>query len=245
MQQGLNLWLQGERPAPKPLNHKDLLIYWEHHTSIWMSLLPGMSIKSRYPVPKTTGIARISTSTDVGTLLLVVPVPNTEKTLNFVLLLPVLPKYRNLWKYLFPVKVPVTGMHTDEGFNQQICYKTWECGNQDEGMHCNMTRDFPVLISGIPYDQLFICIFLLVTSMSTGSPPWNWLPIHVKVLVKVPFVGIFTVIPIVGTFTKLGIGTNTGTETLRYRYRYRYRNTDKVHLSSPVPVPKYRFGQEL
>jgi hypothetical protein len=26
MQQGLNPWLQGERPAPKPLNHKDLYI---------------------------------------------------------------------------------------------------------------------------------------------------------------------------------------------------------------------------
>ncbi len=27
MQQGLNLWLQGERPAPKPLNQEDLYIF--------------------------------------------------------------------------------------------------------------------------------------------------------------------------------------------------------------------------
>jgi hypothetical protein len=39
MQQGLNLWLQGDRPAPKPLNHVGLLIYWGHHSSIWMNLL--------------------------------------------------------------------------------------------------------------------------------------------------------------------------------------------------------------
>jgi hypothetical protein len=39
MQQGLNLWLQGERPAPKPLNQEDLLMYWRHHSSIWMNLL--------------------------------------------------------------------------------------------------------------------------------------------------------------------------------------------------------------
>ncbi len=39
MQQRLNLWLQGERPAPKPLNHEDLLIHWGHHSSIWMNLL--------------------------------------------------------------------------------------------------------------------------------------------------------------------------------------------------------------
>ncbi len=38
-QQGLNLWLQGERPAPKPLNHEDVLIYWGHHSSIWLNLL--------------------------------------------------------------------------------------------------------------------------------------------------------------------------------------------------------------
>ncbi len=31
MQQGLNLWLQGERPAPKPLNHEDFLIFWGLH----------------------------------------------------------------------------------------------------------------------------------------------------------------------------------------------------------------------
>jgi hypothetical protein len=28
MQQGLNPWLQGEIPAPKPLNHEDLLELW-------------------------------------------------------------------------------------------------------------------------------------------------------------------------------------------------------------------------
>ncbi len=38
MQQGLNLWLEGERPAPKPLNHEDLLIFWGHHSSIWLNL---------------------------------------------------------------------------------------------------------------------------------------------------------------------------------------------------------------
>jgi hypothetical protein len=39
MQQGLNLWLQSETPAPKPLNHEDLLIQLEHHSSIWLNLL--------------------------------------------------------------------------------------------------------------------------------------------------------------------------------------------------------------
>ncbi len=39
-QQELNLWLHGERPAPKPLNHEDLLIFWRHHSSIWLNLLP-------------------------------------------------------------------------------------------------------------------------------------------------------------------------------------------------------------
>ncbi len=71
-----------------------------------MSLLPGMSIKSRYPVPKTTGIARISTSTDVGTLLLVVPVPNTEKNAKFCAFATgttEIPKF---------VKIPVSGKST-------------------------------------------------------------------------------------------------------------------------------------
>jgi hypothetical protein len=38
--QGLNPWLQGERPAPKPLNHKDLLIlraWFFHFVEIAMS----------------------------------------------------------------------------------------------------------------------------------------------------------------------------------------------------------------
>jgi hypothetical protein len=46
MQQGLNPWLQGERPAPKPLNHKDLLILraWFFHlaelatSEFWLNL---------------------------------------------------------------------------------------------------------------------------------------------------------------------------------------------------------------
>jgi hypothetical protein len=62
-----------------------------------------MSIKDRYLVPETTGIAGIGTGTGVGTLLLVVPVPNTEKTLDFGFSVPVLPKY---------VKIPVSGKST-------------------------------------------------------------------------------------------------------------------------------------
>ncbi len=35
MQKGLNPWLQGERPAPKPLTCS----CWGHHSSIWLNLL--------------------------------------------------------------------------------------------------------------------------------------------------------------------------------------------------------------
>jgi hypothetical protein len=51
-----------------------------------------MSIRNRYPVPKRTGITGIGTG--ACTQSLVVPVPNTEKLLNFEFLVPVLPKYR-------------------------------------------------------------------------------------------------------------------------------------------------------
>ncbi len=55
----------------------------------------GMSIKNRYPVPKMTSIAGIGTGSGAGTQLLVVPVPDTKKTINFESSVPVLPKYQN------------------------------------------------------------------------------------------------------------------------------------------------------
>jgi hypothetical protein len=54
-----------------------------------------MSISSRYPVPRTTGIADIGTSAGAGTWLLVLPVLNNEKTINLEFLVPVLSKYHN------------------------------------------------------------------------------------------------------------------------------------------------------
>jgi hypothetical protein len=57
MQQGLSLWLQGEIPAPKPLNHEDLLIIWGHHSSIWHNnknmplIMASISRKSSNKVP--------------------------------------------------------------------------------------------------------------------------------------------------------------------------------------------------
>jgi hypothetical protein len=49
-----------------------------------------MSIKSRYPVPKSTGIA--GTGTGSGTQAAIIPVPNTGKMKIFGCLVPVLPK---------------------------------------------------------------------------------------------------------------------------------------------------------
>jgi hypothetical protein len=62
----------------------------------------GMSIRSRYPVPKITGIA----GTDTGTQAAVIPVLNTGKMINFGCPVPVLPKSV---KVPIPVKVPMTG----------------------------------------------------------------------------------------------------------------------------------------
>jgi hypothetical protein len=52
-----------------------------------------MGIKSRYLAPKTTGIA--GSSTGAGTEALVVPEPNTRKTMISGFLVLVLPKYQN------------------------------------------------------------------------------------------------------------------------------------------------------
>jgi Mg/Co/Ni transporter MgtE len=60
-----------------------------------MMVQSGMSIRSRYLVPKITIVAGTGTNAGTGTQAAVIPAPNTGKIINFGRPVPVLPKYQN------------------------------------------------------------------------------------------------------------------------------------------------------
>jgi hypothetical protein len=73
-----------------------------------------MCIKNRYLVPKTTGIAGISTSTSASNQLLVVYTGTKYQKNDYFQLFGTSTSEQSRQECRFLLKVPVTGKHTDE-----------------------------------------------------------------------------------------------------------------------------------